>query len=218
MSRWLVAVPGVGLLALLAVVAARMGEADALTWSSAARMERWEKKRIRPALEPWMAVRTDLERASRLAPADPVAREFLGVLHLSRAPLPEYAELAQDHFLRSLERRPSSPYTWANVAEARYRLGRSDAPFETVLLTAWRLGPSEPEVQRTVINLGFARWAESSPALQSAVTSALAAAMRRNPLETMQIAERRGRLDLACPFVAGDKRLKQSKWVQACGV
>lgn len=209
-------VPCLVVLVVLAYSAGRMGEADALTWVAAERIAKWEKARTRPGLEPWMAVRADLDRASLLARTDPVAPELLGVLHLSRAVSPDYAESALEYFRRALVMRPSSPYTWANVAEARYRMGMTAAPFEAVMLTAWRLGPAEPEVQRVVVDLGLALWAEGSPSMQDSVRGALAASMRRNPLETLEIVARRGRLDMACPLAVSDKRLAQTKWPARC--
>lgn len=215
-ARWVLVVPCLVMLGILACSATRMGEADALTWVSAERIARWDKGRTRPGLEPWMAVRADLERASLLARTDPVASELLGVLHLSRAVSPDYAQSALEYFRRALVVRPSSPYTWANVAEARYRMGMTAAPFEAVMLTAWRLGPAEPEVQRVMVDLGLALWAEGSPAFRDPVQAALAAAMRRNPLETLEIVARRGRLELACPLALSDRRLAKTKWPERC--
>ena len=156
------------------------------------------------------------ERAERLRLRIPQPPELLGVLHLRRAGRAEYAELALEHFARALELRPSSPYTWANVAEARYRLGMTQAPFERILVVTQRLGPSEPETQRLVADLGLAMWDEIRPETQGAVAAAIGAGMRRNPLEMLQISERRGRLALACTHVPGDKRLRETKWVQVC--
>lgn len=215
-ARWLLALPSLVLLGILSYSAIRMGMADALTWTAAERIARWDSGRARPALEPWMEVRADLESAALLSRRDPVPQELMGVLHLSRAVSPDYAESALEYLRRSLVMRPSSPYTWASVAEARYRMGLTQAPFEAVMLNAWRLGPSEPEVQRMMLDLGLALWDEVTPALQTSVRAALVVAMRRDLRETLQIAERRGRLDMACPHALGDKRLEKTKWAARC--
>ena len=107
----------------------------------------WTATGVAPGLDTWMWVRADLQRAEELAPSDPAVPELLGVLHLQRAGRAEFSELALEHFARALELRPSSPYTWANVAEARYRLGMTQPPFERILVVTQRLGPSEPETQ-----------------------------------------------------------------------
>jgi hypothetical protein len=44
----------------------------------------------------------------------------------------------------------------------------------------------------------------------------VAAGMKRNPLEMLQIAERRGRLAVACRHFAGSPRLSLPKWFQLC--
>ena len=64
--------------------------------------------------------------------------------------------------------------------------------------------------------LGLAMWDEVRPRHAGAVMAAVGAAMRRNPLEMLQISERRGRLALACTHVPGDKRLRETKW--PCGM
>ena len=215
-ARWMVVVPCISLLAALSCSTIRMGEADAITWIAGERLERWDRSGVRPGLEPWMAVRDDLEQAVLLSRSDPAPPELLGVLHLSRGVSTDFAEISLEYLRRALVMRPSSPYTWASLAEARYRMGMTQAPFETVLLTAWRLGPAEPEVQRVTLDLGLALWEEGSPAFQATVRAAMAASMRRNPVETFEVAARRGRLDLACPLLGPDKRLAQTKWPQRC--
>ena len=215
-SRVLLAVPAIASLVFLSVWAARWGMADALAYTATREINTWTASGVTPGIDTWMWVRSDLERAGKLSPSDPAVPELLGVLHLQRAGRAEFSELALEHFARAMELRPSSPYTWANVAEARYRLGMTQAPFERILVVTQRLGPSEPETQRLVAELGLAMWDEIRPETQGAVMAAVSAGMRRNPLEMLQISERRGRLHVACKHVPGDKRLRETKWVQAC--
>ena len=216
-SRVLVVVPAIATLAFVSVWAARWGTADALAHDATREINTWTATGVTPGIDTWMWVRSDLQRAERLSPSDPAVPELLGVLHLQRAGRAEFSELALEHFARALSLRPSSPYTWANVAEARYRLGMTQAPFERILVLTQRLGPSEPETQRLLAELGLAMWDEIGPETQQAVRSAIRAGMRRNPLETLRISERRGRLSVACVHVPGDARLKETKWVEACG-
>jgi predicted Zn-dependent protease len=124
--------------------------------------------------------------------------------------------VALGHLKRALEFRPSSPYTWVNLAEAQYRLGMTTGAFERILLMPHRLGPSEPEAQRLLADIGLAMWDEIGAEAQSAVRAAVSAGMRRNPLEMLQISERRGRLALACAQVPGDKRIRDPKWIKVC--
>jgi len=215
--RLVVVVPAVAGLILLSALAMRWGEADVLTYDAGRLVSRWAIKGAAPSVESWEAAKDDLLRAEQLARLDAQIPELLGVLHLQRAGQADFSAQAPDFFLRALEHRPASPYTWANVAEARYRLGMTDRLFEQVLAMAYRLGPGEPAIQRLMVDLGLAMWAEFGQDTKAQVRSAIAAGMRRNPLEILQISQRRGKLSLACPHVPGNRRLKDAKWEEICG-
>ena len=149
------------------------------------------------------------------APDDPSVHELLGLMAMSHRE-PEHASEADIHFRRALELRPGSAYTWANLASVKYRMGDTGGEFETALIHAAHLGPYEPEVQATVANFGLAVWPEASPELQSAVEQMVRAGMRRSPPEMLQIAQRRGRLAVACRYLAVSPRQNDSKWSQLC--
>ena len=63
----------------------------------------------------------------------------------------EYLMEADVHFTTALGLRPTSPYTWSNLAAVRYRLGDTGPAFERALANAAAMGPQEPEVQRNVV-------------------------------------------------------------------
>jgi hypothetical protein len=44
----------------------------------------------------------------------------------------------------------------------------------------------------------------------------VAAGFRRNPLEMLQISERRGRLDIACRHLEGNTRMPDARWAEMC--
>jgi predicted Zn-dependent protease len=119
-------------------------------------------------------------------------------------------------FERSLEARPGSPRTWANLAEARYLVGDTSPAFEKALVTAARLGKAEPRAQRVVADYGLAVWDEVGAATRATVEGAVAAGVRRNPLEMLQIAERRGRLSVACQYVPGTLRQPDPRVLRLC--
>lgn len=215
-SRLVIVIPAIAALAFLSFWSVRWGVGDAYATTVNVKVAKWMADRTPPGLETWLWAKKTLLRAGALAPADPAVPELMGLLHLQQSDRAEFSELALEHFGRALELRPSSPYTWANVVDARFRLGQTKPPFEQILVETQRLGPSEPETQRLMVEMGSAMWDELSPPGQKAVRVSLEAAMRRNPLETLLISERRGRLDLACPFVRGDIRLVQTKWVKVC--
>jgi hypothetical protein len=179
-------------------------------------MTTWAAPRALPTAETWNSVHADLAAAQARAPSDPTVQELLGVLDTRRVERPEYLAEAGVHFLKALEFRPTSPYTWASLAAMKYRQGDTGKEFEAALLHAAELGPFEPEVQGGVAYFGLAVWNEVAPGTRAAIEAMVANGMRRNPMETLQIAERRGRLDVACRHLAGSRRLTDSKWSQLC--
>lgn len=214
--RWAIAVPAVAGLGLLCAFVAQEGRSDAIAYKASAEMGTWSASHAQPGEQTWTWVRDDLNRAAQLDSKDPVVQELLGVLHARRHDRPEYIAQAIIHFRSALEMRPTSPYTWANLAEAKYRLGDTGKEFELALVRAAQLGPSEPEVQRIVADFGLAVWDEAKPETRLAVDRMVAAGLRRNPPEMLQISGRRGRLAVACRHAASVPRSSESKWSQLC--
>ena len=126
------------------------------------------------------------------------------------------AAIAKAELERSIVLRPVSPYAWAALEGHRYLAGAPVAELEKPLMNAALLGPSEPAVQRTVADFGLALWKESTPSFRAAVAPVLTAGLRRDPNEFMQIAERRGRLAVACRHFDGSSRKAASKWTITC--
>jgi hypothetical protein len=168
-----------------------------------------------PSFEAWLQVRNDLLEARRLTPADPTVFESLGVLHARRGQSPITLAYARDYFSDAVVLRPSSPYTWANLASTKYRLKQSGAGFEQALDNAIRLGPWEPAVHRLGTDLGLSVYDEVSPATREEIRGLVERSMRRDLAETLQIAERRGRLDVACALAPGDRHA-DAQWVERC--
>jgi hypothetical protein len=216
-ARLVLVVPALAALAALALWAVKLGSAETLAWNAAAEINTWTATRVQPGFETWLWVRDDLLRAERRSPRDPSVHELLGVIHARRAGRTEFVDMAVERFARAIELRPTSPYTWANMAVARYQLGKTEAPFEAILVRSALLGPSEPEVQRAVADLGLAMWDEVTPATRALVERHIAAGMRRNPLEMLQISYRRGRLEAACRhLVPGQLPMQEPFWLQQC--
>lgn len=193
----------------------RMARADTLVGESNAILESAEWRKSPPSLPAWLAVRGDLLEAASLVES-PAVFESLGVLHARRSASNEFMAYARDYFRRALELRPDSPYTWANYAEIKYFLGETGPDFERALERAVELGPWEREVQVVVTDIGLAMYRELQPATRAAVDRMIGFGMRRAPLDILQVAEKRGRLDLACAHVPGNKRVAEAKWIQLC--
>jgi hypothetical protein len=169
-----------------------------------------------PKVETWDWVRDDLLAALSLSPGDPTAHEALAVLETERLDSLEFLNDADVHLRKALELRPASPYTWVNFATLRYRLNDVDGPFQAALVQAVRLGPGEPEIQRRVADLGLAVWDELTEPTRTLVRQAIEWGMRRNAPEMLQIAERRGRLPVACGLAPRVNGYMESRWYPLC--
>jgi cytochrome c-type biogenesis protein CcmH/NrfG len=158
----------------------------------------------------------DLERAAREVPGDPSLRELQAlVIERSTADAEELME-AQRDLAAALAARPGSGYTWANLAQLKYRLGDTGAAFEKAIVNAVALAPYEPEVQQTVADYGLAVIDEMRPPARAAIERAVASGMKRHAPEILQIAARRGKLGVACRHLDGVPRPAESKWTQLC--
>jgi predicted Zn-dependent protease len=214
-ARISVAIPVVAALAWFSAIALRNGSADAIVYGASVEMGTWAASRSAPGHQTWEWVREDLNRAAYRTPDNPTVQELLGVLGARRFDKPEYVKEGAAHFAKAVELRPTSPYSWANIADAKYRLGDTGKQFEAALVRSAYLGPSEAEVQRTVADLGLAVWNEVAPSTRGAIESMVAAGMRRNAPEMLQISGRRGRLDVACRHLAS-LRTPNSSWSKLC--
>lgn len=201
--RLLVVIPVGAALAWASLIAFDIARADDSIREAATEMNTWA---ARPDPATWDSVHANLKAAERIHALNPRHQELLGVMGSLRTESPEQIPIGIGHLVKALELRPASPYTWATLAEARYNHGEPGRNLELPLERASRLGPSEPGVQRLVADYGLAVWSEISPATRAAVERMLAAGIRRNPLEMLQISERRGRLDTACRHLAGSSR------------
>ena len=213
--RALFAVPAIALMSAASVYAVQRGVADDLAFDSSVEMSTWMASRSQPGEATWNWVREDLERAVLMI-GDPVSRELLGVLLAMRSERPDLTDAAGEHFRAALIARPTSGYTWANLAEVLYQQGQTDGPFEAALRRAAEFGPSEPEVQRTVANLGLAVFEQVTGETRTAIDRMVGVGLRRNPPEMLRISGRRGRLDVACRHAQGIQSGAHQTWLQLC--
>lgn len=204
--RLLAVVPILGVLGWATVTAVDVIRADDLVREASVEMGTWAAAGREPAPETWISVRDKLEAGILIRPNDPSTHELRGMLGSLRRDDTKQMDAGLAHLVRALELRPVSPYTWGNLVEARYLRGESGAGLEAALMRAAQLGPSEPGVQRVVADYGLAVWDELRPETRTQVDRIIASGMRRNPLEMLQISERRGRLDTACRHLAGSSR------------
>lgn len=215
-ARFAVAIPAIVVLAALASQALHLGASGETVYRSAQEMATWRASGLEPDAGGVEWLIADLDAARAKAPGDPNIEELLGTLSLKRIDRPRFLEEALSHFRRAVDLRPTSPYSWADIVAADYRKGDSTGEIQAAIRNAARLGPAEPEVQRTVIDYGLALWDEESPQTRQAVETAITGAMKRDPAEALQIAERRGRLAVACRHLADAPRRVDPEWGLLC--
>jgi len=205
-GRFLVVLPLIGVLVWASLGAFSAGRSDELITEARTEISTWAASRSIPQQGTWESVRSLLKDAERARPRNPASHESLGILTALWSETPEQAAQGISEFVASLRYRPVSPLTWAGMVEGRYRAGSHGRELELPIVRAAELGPSEPGVQRIIADYGLAVWSEVTPATQSAIERMVAAGIRRNPLEMLQISERRGRLDIACRYLADSSR------------
>jgi hypothetical protein len=154
-------------------------------------------------------------RALSLTPTDPNVHVQFALEQARSAASPEDARWALLHAVNALRLRPVSPYGWADLAEVKYRADVADATFQAALQRATYLGPHEPAVQEAVVFYGLAIWDEATPESRTAVERMLTSGLKRDPATMMQIAQRRGRLHLACRYLDPTSRIS-GNWAQLC--
>jgi predicted Zn-dependent protease len=211
-ARILVTVPVLVALASAAFLADRLGSTESTVYRVGREMVTWRTQPGRETLE-WM--KADLDAAVSHDCRNPSLQEMLGRLSLAGSRDDAAADEAIARFTNALLQRPTSPFTWASLAEALYRRGDTGPRFQEALKQAAETGPWEPEVQQTVAANGLAVWDDVSPSTRSAIDRLVANGMVRNAPEILQISARRGRLGVACAHLDRSKHT-DPKWVQLC--
>ncbi|MBL8515142.1 MAG: hypothetical protein JNJ55_14205 [Betaproteobacteria bacterium] len=194
------------ILLLAAWMALRMGAASWTAEDTEQDLTTWDKRTNDTGLPPtqaeWRAAVNDLQTAIARNPRDPHLKELESRLLALTIRKGEGVTNRQFESIAPLERaaalRPTSPYTWANLAWALYVNGKVDARFYTVLERVVDTGPFEREALFVVIDLGLAIWDTAPKSTQRAIDTALKNADRREALTIAAIAQRRRKLEQVC--------------------
>ena len=214
--RTAVVLPALALLAWAGCSAARVGEAGDAVYRAAAEISSWDGSGREPGPGAVARLAAQLEKARAATPSDANAEELLGRLSMRDNGKAGFLADAMGHYGRALELRPTSPYTWAAVVEALYRRGDTGARFWQALERAAELGPQEPGVARTIAEYGLALWDEASAAQRRTIEAAVAAEVRRGSPHILQVAQRRGRLAVACRHIGEAPRPIDPRWLNEC--
>lgn len=209
-DRW-VAGCGAMLLAGVGVFCADQGLADLVALDAATKQSDLQIRSTRAAgavdAREVKAVGDALHHAQRADPLNPNTAEQLGshyALNVRDAEtggaVPSHWARAREHYANAVILRPTSPYSWANLAWTKFHLRQVDAEFYGALESAMRLGPWEPEVQFVIVDLGFAVWAELPVEMRSKVLAVAQNGQARYATQIAEIAKQRGRLVDVCRF------------------
>ncbi len=201
-------------LSVLAIIALAQGWADIQAFQGRALIRAWDKDQTLLAAGQWQEAQTRLGSALSLSWGDPGVAEDLGRLHELRSRALSPAEsavelgLAIDYLRQSVRIRPTSPYTWANLAFVKSRLGAIDDEFYRSIQNAALLGPWEPEVQVLLADIGFRYWNRLPKPTQEIVHTSIRRGLKRQDAKLFDLAARYGRIDVMCatPGVSRSKR------------
>jgi hypothetical protein len=115
---------------------------------------------------------------------------------------------ALEYFRQSAALRPTSPYTWANILLAKYRLGQADDEFLGAMRNALAFGPWEPAVQLIVADTALGAWDRLDEGLRASVTENLRRATLRQSDGLARIATFHRRVDLICAAAYNEMKNK----------
>lgn len=211
---------GIFLLALAALCALALprGLADLRAFEARMLFQSWESGRRQPSSEEWNLARGRLQEARELDPRQPNFLEDIARLDELRAlshkggDATEYLRQALVLQRQAARLRPSSPYTWSNIALLKSRLAELDREFEGALRNAALLGPWEPDIQIKLADLGFRHWTALAPETRAALDANAARALHRQDAKLFELARRNGRLDVLCAV----RGVERSRFARAC--
>jgi hypothetical protein len=184
------------LLVSLGVYALRLGTADLIMLPARAVLEESLGQSQGTDQDRWNAILAALQAAQHLDPWNPQILADLGrATEESAARFRPWEEAAGrkrrralEYYRRAAVLRPTWPYTWVNIAQAKLSLAEIDQEFREALGRAADLGPWEPEVQLTVGELGLATWHLLPPETRRIITVSLKKGLRLKPQQLIRAA------------------------------
>ena len=188
--RILVGLLALAALAVLALLAMDRGAADLAAFGARHALDRAgfasEEARQR--------AQRGLEQAIRLDGANPEHREYLARLYESKGARLQALEYSR----ASTKLRPGSPGAWADIARLKLALGEFDGELDNAIKNAARLGPWEPDVQLAIAAVAIEADRRLAEDARRAALAVMSNALKRQERAVVELAFRRGRLDLLC--------------------
>lgn len=190
---------------LLGYLAARQAVSDFYTQTVSLEIESWNQPGHSFRGDELTSAIASIDRGLEVASGNAWALEQKGALKLGQvrgATDPviavEAARAALVNFRLALLRRPTSPFSWSNLAVAKLYLGEIDAELFDALAHAAEFGPWEPQAQLSALPVGLAAWNQANAAQREMILGIRDRAVMRNPEKVNEIAKGFNRLDLMC--------------------
>jgi len=204
--RILIALIGTAVLVYAAYESGKRGLADWRSMRWRHEIASWSEHRATPTQERMQDAISSLIATRELTPDDPELIEHMGMFHNLRATAsPAGSDAwrlnltqALIYFRKAAGLRPTSPYTWANIAFTKYRLGQLDGEFFAAMRHALEFGPWEPAVQLTVADVGLGAWDHLDSDLRDKVSENLRRTAVRQADELARVAAFHHRIDIVC--------------------
>jgi hypothetical protein len=172
-------------------------DADLTEWR-----ERAAKTGTLPSEAEWNASRATIAKALEQDPSNPHHHEVSATVSMQiyrkGEGVASSAVQALPAMQSAMRLRPTSPYTWAQLAYVHYQLGKVDAAFYKALENAVHFGPGEREALLTVVDLGLAVLEQAPESTRQRILEAARHADRREANDVAAIAARRGKLEQVC--------------------
>jgi hypothetical protein len=190
------------LIAILAGVSAVLGWADFAAKGTRSDLERARREPARALEGGWTSWGARLSAALSMDARNPNLSESLAHWHersarRGGAGAPALVE-ALRHFRAAAARRPTSSYTWSNIALVKVGLKELDSELAAAVVNAARFGPWEPEVQLAMADVLFTSGPQLTPAAREAARSLMINGLLRQDQQIYERAVLRGQLALLC--------------------
>jgi len=195
-----------------------LGTADLANNTASVWMRGWEKQGYVNDTKKWNLAHGRLSLAHRLNPLNADYSANLGRLmdwqSLQYSPVSaehnNYRVRASQYYRESVGKRPSWGYAWAHYAESLLLLGNRGVEFLQALEKAIVLAPWEPGVQRKVVWIGLATWADLPEHLRAMVKESVHRTIELDLHldEVVRLAIQFDWLDHLSPMMMTDRQLK----------
>lgn len=184
--------------------ATRLGVAELFSISARNEINSWGKISREPTTAEFESVESRLRWAIGLADLNPSNHENVARLNLVRGTTAGIVPELKKYYLRvgiaeihvALDLRPISPYSWVILSALKHELHEYDDEFRYSLHRAVELGPWEPSVIFSLVEIGLNVWDVLAPEEQELIRQVYIRGLERYGKQMSDIAAKH--LDAVC--------------------